>query len=336
MKDISDFFSVIITLHEKIRDEIVASCERTSVEVLSSIAKDEDGDTIYAVDKISEELLVEFFEREVAVHTPIVLIAEGLESGQIILPRGADEKDARWRVIVDPIDGTRGLMFQKRSAWILTGIAPNKGGETNLADIELAVQTEIPLVKQHLADILWAQRGKGAQAIRYNRLSGEKHPLPLKPARAATIAHGFASISRFIPGVGVEATEIYEEIVRKALGEVQIGKAQCFEDQYICTGGQLYELMIGHDRFIADLRPLFEKSLEKRGLRLGLCCHPYDLCTELIARELGVIVTDEAGAQLKSRLAVEPDAAWVGYANKEIQNQIEPLLQAELKNRQLI
>ena len=160
--------------------------------------------------------------------------------------------------------------------------------------------------------------------------------LPINPSKSPTIAHGFASMSRFIPGVGVEATEIYEEIVRGALGNVQVGKAQCFEDQYICTGGQLHGLMAGHDRFIADLRPLFEKSLVKRGLRLGLCCHPYDLCTELIARELGVIVTDEHGEQLKARLAVEPDVSWVGYANEEIRKQIEPLLQAELKTRDLL
>lgn len=336
MKEISEFLPVIKTLHEKIRDAVVASCELSSVEILSSIAREEEGDTIYAVDKISEELLIEFFEKEIAVHTPIILIAEGLESGQIVLPHGARDEDAKWRVIVDPIDGTRGLMFQKRSAWILTGIAPNKGVETNLADIGLAVQTEIPLVKQHLSDVLWAEKGKGARAERYNRLTGEKTPLPLKPAKAKTIAHGFASISRFIPGVGIEATEIYEEIVRRALGDVQAGKAQCFEDQYISSGGQLYELMVGHDRFVADLRPLFEKSLGRRGLRLGLCCHPYDLCTELIARELGVIVTDESGEQLKTRLAVEPDAAWIGYANEQIQAQIEPLLQSELRNRQFV
>ena len=55
----------------------------------------------------------------------------------------------------------------------------------------------------------------------------------------------------------------------------------------------------------------------------------------MIARELGLIITDENGEQLKSRLAVEPDAAWIGYANKEIRAQIEPLLQESLKKREL-
>ena len=108
-----------------------------------------------------------------------------------MLPRGAKEQDAQWRILADPIDGTRCLMYQKRSAWILTGIAPNRGESTSLADVELAVQTEIPLVKQHLCDSLWAQRGSGAFAERYNRLTGERTPLPLHPSTASGITDGF-------------------------------------------------------------------------------------------------------------------------------------------------
>ena len=140
-------------LHELIRAAVVEACERSAVEALSEVEREEEGDTIYAVDRVSEELIVEFFEREVASSAPIVLIAEGLEPGGVVLPRGTLEADAVFRVIVDPIDGTRGLMYQKRSGWILTGVARNRGAATSLADIELAVQTEIPLVKQHLSDV---------------------------------------------------------------------------------------------------------------------------------------------------------------------------------------
>jgi hypothetical protein len=264
-----------------------------------------------------------------------VLIAEGIPGGQLILPREATEAEALWRVIVDPIDGTRGLMYQKRGAWILTGVAPNRGPETSLQDIELAVQTEIPLVKQHLADTLWAVRGKGPQAERFNRLTGDSSPLPLRPSTARTIAHGFATVARFFPGAREELAAIDEEIVTAALGPIRPGKAHCFEDQYICSGGQLYELMVGHDRFVADLRPLMETVMARRGLALGLCSHPYDLCTELIARELGVIVTDPAGGPLQAPLNVDTDVAWVGYANEHIRVQMEPLLQAALRKRGL-
>jgi hypothetical protein len=98
----------------------------------------------------------------------------------------------------------------------------------------------------------------------------------------------------------------------------------------------LYELMAGHDRFVADLRPLMEQVLAQRGLALGICCHPYDVCTELIARELGVVVTDEVGRPLIAPLDVASEVTWVGYANESIRQQIEPHLQAALHKRGLI
>jgi hypothetical protein len=336
MKEIHQLFEPLKNLHETIRRRVVETCENSSLNQLSEIVADDEGDTIFAVDRVSEEILIEFFEREIASKVPIVLIAEGLASGKLVLPRGSDEKDAVWRIIVDPIDGTRGLMYQKRSAWILTGIAPNRGENTNLSDIEFAIQTEIPLVKQHLSDTIWAFRGAGARGERFNRLTEETFDLPLKPSKSPTIAQGFAMISRFFPGVRDILAEIDEEIVRDALGLPTLGKAQCFEDQDISTGGQLYELIAGHDRFVADLRPLMQSIMNDRGLDLSICCHPYDLCTELVARESGVIVTDENGQAPQYLLDNEIDVTWIGYANEQIRRQIEPLLQKALKKRGLL
>jgi fructose-1,6-bisphosphatase/inositol monophosphatase family enzyme len=333
--DLAQLLPLIRKLHETIRDGVVETCEHSATATLAAVAREEEGDTIYAVDRVGEDLLIDFCEREIASLFPTVLIAEGLPDGKIILPRGTLEAEAVLRIIVDPIDGTRGLMYQKRSAWILTGVARNRGEETNLSDIEVAVQTEIPLVKQHLSDCLWAMRGQGAHAERFNRLSGERTQINLQPSREPTIAHGYAEVVRFFPGAREELAAIDEEIVLGALGPTQPGKAHCFEDQYASTGGQLYELLSGHDRFIADLRPLMQKALNNRGLVLGICCHPYDLCTELIAREAGVVVTDIHGKPLQARLAVEPDVAWTGYANAAVREQIEPLLRHALSRRNL-
>ncbi|HEX3250451.1 MAG TPA: hypothetical protein VHS05_13555 [Pyrinomonadaceae bacterium] len=336
MLELEALLPLIRKLHETIRDGVVEACERSATATLAAVAREEEGDTIYAVDRVGEDLLIDFFEREIATQYPVVLIAEGLSNGKVVLPRDTSESEAVLRIIVDPIDGTRGLMYQKRSAWILTGVARNHGEQTNLSDIELAVQTEIPLIKQHLSDCLWAMRGQGAHAERYNRLTGERSNLRLQPSRESTIAHGYSGIARFFPGAREELAAIDEEIVLGALGPTQPGKAHCFEDQYASTGGQLYELMSGHDRFIADLRPLMQKTLAARGLALGICCHPYDLCTELIAREAGVLVTDIHGNALGARLAVEPDVAWTGYANAQIRDQIEPLLRNALVRRKLL
>jgi fructose-1,6-bisphosphatase/inositol monophosphatase family enzyme len=299
---------------------VVAACERQSVAQLSGVDREDASDTIYFIDVVGENTVSEMFE-ELRRKQEFVLIGEGLEQDS------QRETAASWRIIVDPIDGTRGLMYQKRGAWILTGVAPNRGISTSVKDIVLAVQTEIPLVKQHLCDQLWAIRGEGAKAERMNRITGERTVFHPRPSQADTIAHGFATISRFFPGARDELAAIDEEIVRSALGPVPQGRAQCFEDQYISTGGQLYELMMGHDRFVADIRPL---------MRIGMCCHPYDICTVLIAEEAGIIITDAAGQSLQAPLDVKTDVSWVGYANGLIRTQIEPLLQAAFRKRGLI
>lgn len=336
MNDIRTLFEPIMRLHAMVRETVVAECESASVDQLSEIVADGEGDTIFSIDRVSEETVIEFFETEIVSTTPIVLIAEGIDEGKVILPRGADESEAVWRIIIDPIDGTRGLMYQKRSAWILTGVAPNRGADTSLRDIEFAIQTEIPLVKQYLSDTIWAYRGEGARAERFNRLTGESIPISMKPSGANSIEQGFAMISRFFPGARDVLAAIDEDIVREVLGKPREGKAQCFEDQYISTGGQLYELMAGHDRFVGELRPLMRGVMADRDLDLSICCHPYDLCTELIARELGVEITGVDGELLDAPLSADADVSWIGYANERIRQQIEPALRASLISRGLI
>lgn len=343
IRDRERLLAQLRALHDEIRAAVVDQAERYAIEALATVVEDEtpDGDTIFAIDRVSEERLVAYFEREIAPTRSLVLIAEGLPDsghgdGVLVLPRGVSPDDAEVRILVDPIDGTRPYMYQKRSAWILTGVAPNRGPATRLRDIELAVQTEIPLVKQHLSDALWAVRGEGVHAERYNRLTGARAPLVARPSAAPTIAQGFASISRFFPGVREELAAIDEEVAFGALGPVQRGKTHCWEDQYICTGGQFYELIAGHDRFIADLRPLMEPLLARRGLALGICVHPYDVASALVAEEAGVLLTDALGNPLDAPLSVAGDVAWAGYANAAIRAQIEPLLLRALARRGLI
>jgi hypothetical protein len=47
-------------------------------------------------------------------------------------------------------------------------------------------------------------------------------------------------------------------------------------------------------------------------------------------------VTDERGEQLRSPLRVEPDVAWVGYANENVRREIEPRLREALARRGLL
>jgi fructose-1,6-bisphosphatase/inositol monophosphatase family enzyme len=227
MSDSAWLLDSIRSIHEEIRNAVVAACEQSPAADLSRVVEDGDGDgdTIYAVDRISEEILVDLFERKIAARTSIVLIAEGLSGGKIVLPRGTREVDATWRVIADPIDGTRCLMYQKRSGWILTGVAPNLGESTTLADIELAVQTEIPLVKQHLSDTLWAIRGAGSYGERFNRTNGERKPFQAHPSTASQLEHKYCSVSLFFSGGRDVLAAIDDDISFAVAGPGRQGKA---------------------------------------------------------------------------------------------------------------
>ena len=329
MTDPRRLLPAILALHDRIRASVVNAFAGQQRDDLAGVAHDDEGDTIYAVDRVSEAVLVEGLSK-IASDEPLVLVAEGLPAGGLTLPQGTPDAECRWRLLVDPIDGTRGLMYQKRPAWILTGVAPNHGPTTRLRDIVLAVQTEIPLVKQHLCDQLWAIRAGGIEARRVDRLTGQSVPLTLRPSQATTLAHGFSSVSRFFPGARDVLAAIDDEIVADVMGVATAGKAACFEDQYLSTGGQLYELMAGHDRFIADIRPVLTPLLESRGLPRPLCCHPYDLCSMLVAEEAGVTLTGAYGAALDAPFDIHADVSWVGYANAGLRACVEPALHAAL------
>jgi fructose-1,6-bisphosphatase/inositol monophosphatase family enzyme len=328
----SDFLDPVRRLHDAVRAQVLAACEEQDAIELARVAHEGPGDITYAVDRISETALVEWFSREIASDEPMILIGEGLPNGRVVLPNGTRETDARWRIIVDPIDGTRGLMYQKRPAFILTGIAPNRGESTTLADIELAVQTEIPLVKQHLCDQLWATRGGGADGQRINRLTNASQPLKIQPSTSADLRHGFATVCRFFPG-GRDVLAGLDDALCDRLAPRSAGKAVVYEDQYACTSGQLYGLAMGQDRFVADLRPLVQDLNARRGGMPSHCCHPYDLCTALIAEEVGVVVTTPTGEPLRAPLDVESDVAWVGYANGRLRSHVEPVLQELVQER---
>ena len=140
-------------------------------------------------------------------------------------------------------------------------------------------------------------------------------------------------MSNFFPGSKVLASQLMERIIETTLGQLRPGSADVFDDQYISTGGQMVELMLGHDRFCCDLRPLFYEFLARSTGRTvrGVECHPYDVAGALVAREAGVILTDGFGNFLDCFLNVEQGMHWCGYANESLQKTIQPVIMGWLK-----
>ena len=319
-------------LHDAMRDTLLhhlraeENASDTSAQAaLAGVADVRGGDTIYTIDAHSEDILFAFCETWAKENGPFVLISEGIEGdGWRVFPGNADETEATFLMMVDPIDGTRNIMYNKRAAWILSGIAPNRGrGKTTLADIACAVMTEVPTTRHLFSDQLWAASGSGAHREACNVLTNERKMLPLRPSKSADLSHGFASLVKFFPPAKGAIAQFEEKLLALVAPDGGNENPLVFDDQYISTGGQLYEILVGHDRFLADLRPVFFDAL---GLPKKLVCHPYDICVEIIAREAGVIVTDENDAPLSALLDIRANVAWAGYANAALHTLIAPRL----------
>jgi fructose-1,6-bisphosphatase/inositol monophosphatase family enzyme len=318
-------------------DKVHSSLLQQSTEELSAISEVGEDDTIYQIDKDVEEIIVPLLEAKAALLGGIVLIAEGIGSleNPVLLPTGMTEEKAALRIICDPIDGTRGIMYDKRSAFFLAGAAPNKGRKTCLQDIEVAVMTELPTSKAYQSDTFYAIRGKGATGFSRNIFTGHIKPKVPSPSKASTLIGGFGQIARFFPPAKQILAAMEDELIEKISTGMQ-GSTIVFEDQYISSGGQLFEILTGHDRFVAELREGLYARLKREGKAGGHCCHPYDLCAHLIGVEAGVIITGRDGKELNALLDTYSPVDWIAYANTSIKNEIEPVLRELMKKYQII
>ncbi len=327
MKNYHEIQSRLIRVGERVQEHVLAELRKQSAEALSAVAFHSAADTIYEIDRSVEEVLLPALREELEPLISFALVCEGVNDEQpLAFPADKPLDECELRIIIDPIDGTRPIMYNKRSAWILIGVAENRGEATTLADIELAVQVELPTTRAAVADTLWAIRGQGAFGETVDLKSGTRVGFRPKPSRAASIRGGFAMLASFFPiGKDVLAS-IEENLALELFGDLATNKTALFNDQYLSTGGQLYELMMGHDRMIADIRSVLYEKLEREGKPTGHSCHPYDLCTALIAQEAGVIVTNGRGNKIDFPMNTTADISWIGYANPTIQTEVEAVL----------
>lgn len=307
----------------------VATAVRSGQDLSTPVAQ-EGGDTVFAIDRHVEPVIEREIESWPPEYKPLLLIAEGFgDDGRRVF--GPADQPLRYRLLVDPIDGTRGLMYDKRSAWFLAAVAVDGGEVTRLSDSFAAAMVELPTSKQGWCDSYTAVAGEPAEGRRSRIETGDWHRLPPRPSTSADLRIGFGHVSNFFPGTKILAAELMERIAAETLGPALPGQALIFDDQYICSGGQMAELIAGHDRFCCDLRPLFYDILARSsGVIRGLECHPYDVAGLLVAKQAGVVITDAFGAPLDCPLDVRTGVHWCGFANPSIARQALPVIRAWL------
>lgn len=305
--------------------KILAQRTQQTTESLAALSEETAADFIYAIDAIADQAILDWFAANWPAKWPVEIIMEGLdESKPLIYPKEFTQSDTQYKCIIDPIDGTRGIMYDKRPAWILTGLAPQRGDNTCITDIFLSVMTEIPTTRQWRADQVSAITGKGVEAHAIEiRNEFQSQPIELSPSQADTVDHAFATIARYFPLGSTLLSEIEEALWREHMPNQTGDIPTIFNDHYISTGGQFYEMLAGHDRFLADLRPLVHKKL---GIDSSLACHPYDICCARILLEAGCILETPQGQPIKAPLDTTTPVTWVAYANTKLAEKIRPSL----------
>jgi len=314
-------------LQDSIRDALIAARSTVAAQGFAEIAAQTSADTIYQIDRVSEEAITRWFESNWPQDEPVQLEMEGLPDGEVVcFPSGTRVEDTRWKCLLDPIDGTRGLMYDKRSAWSLAALAPQRGQETGLRDIVVAAMTELPTSKAGLGDQVSGVRGCGRAGLVCQRIdlsSGERTSWAPSPSKARDFKHGFAGWARFFPEGKSLLARVEEELWDELYGLGSTVSPLIFDDQYICSGGQFFEILVGHDRMQGDLRPL---AYAKLGFDSVLVCHPYDVCTGFLLQEAGGILESPDGTPLDAPLDTTSSVSWMAYANEELALQVRPIL----------
>ncbi|MSR61457.1 MAG: hypothetical protein EXS08_03270 [Planctomycetes bacterium] len=284
------------------------------------------GDVTFGLD-LPSEARIEEWQREQARREPLSVLTE--DAGWRHLgpdgrggARALDGFDHGGpRIAIDPVDGTRNLMADLRSAWSVVAFAPSGSTQPRLAECSGGIVSEIP----------------GTLAARYRRFvsDGERCALTLHALEGGAALrtqalrvdaddrpdHGYFPFFRYEPAQRPLIARLEADFFARLVREEGAEARAIYDDQYISSAGQLMLLALGRYRMLVDPR-----ELVRRRFRLhGVTSKPYDLAGAVVcARAAGVIVTAAEGGALDFPIDATTPVGWAGYANAATQRRLEP------------
>lgn len=263
------------------------------------VVRTEGGDDVFGVDARAEEVLVAGLAG-LGARWPGTAVVEGHDH-----PLPVGDPDGPWRYLVDPVDGTRGLLAGKRSAWVLLGAGRHAA---TLEDLEVGALVEIPTRRAAVGLVAWAAAGGPALAVD-DDLAGRGLPpdaVVLRP-EGGDLARRFVTTVRLAPG---SHGPIGEWADRHLAG------LEVYDDLAPCSGGYLAGLAAGNDAAVFDPRPLLVPG--------HLAAHPYDLAGLVVTRAAGAVVEALPPGPLDVPLDCTTPVAWAGYADAEVARRLRP------------
>jgi myo-inositol-1(or 4)-monophosphatase len=257
------------------------------------------GDVTFAIDEEAESFMEEFL----ADNAPGFAFYS--EDRGLVEPAGGD---ARWVLVVDPIDGTRPAMAGFEAACVSVALAELARGEPTMGDVVAGCIVELKSGRA-----FYAERGGGldpAPSLSANRDLGRMfwaYGLRGRPMRAIAEVIGELIDASSVGGGTFDLGSATYDMTRIATGQL---------DAYVEPG----------PRMVADV-PGMRERFEQVGGGAVLNNSPYDLAAAaLCVEEAGAVVSDAYGAPLAERPLLGSGAEFqiscVAAANADLHRQI--------------
>jgi fructose-1,6-bisphosphatase/inositol monophosphatase family enzyme len=284
------------------------------------------GDVTYAIDERTE-LAVDRWFREAAREAPVSLLTEdsgwrhlgpGPGGGTVELPGFGHGGP---RIALDPIDGTRNLMADLRSAWTLVSFAPAGPGEPRLSDLVGGFLAEIPPSNAATYRVLTASAGS-CELAEHDLAGGTRlRARRLRVDPTARVERGYFPFFRYEPAHRPALARLERAFFERLARHEGTDPRAVYDDQYISSAGQLALLALGTYRMVVDARAL----VARRAGVSAVTSKPYDVAGAILcARAAGAVVTAADGSELDFPLDATTPVDFVGYANAATRERLEP------------
>jgi fructose-1,6-bisphosphatase/inositol monophosphatase family enzyme len=284
------------------------------------------GDITFGLDLPSEHLLTEWLH-DAARSSPLSVLTEDTgwrhmgpgPGGDAVALDGFDHGGPR--IAFDPVDGTRNLMSDLRSAWTVVSFAPPGTGVPRMADLSGGIVAELPDSRARIRRRLSAERGGACHVETHDLVTDERLSDGTLVADDDDRAdNGYFPFFRYMadlrPAIADLEARFFERLEREENADVR----SCYDDQYITSAGHLVLLAMGTYRFVVDARAFLA---ERRG-RPTITSKPYDLAGAVICAEAaGCAMTAPHGGPLDFPIDTRTPVSYVGYANAATRARLE-------------
>ncbi len=310
----STCFKMYVSALKKLRDS------QKSLDNLSEVKEKNSNDYAYAVDVIVDQFYKPYLDDLYKRNEQINILSE-YYSYPI-------RNDAKYFVLIDPVDGSRELMRDERAAWLIFAYGKWKGKETKLKDIQGVILGRLPPSREHIYEFIMTSETTEPLVYKFDltTLGGrnienleEWEVKKLKNRGLNDIYHSHICFVAPFPPYKYVA-----EIADKFWNAV--GDKVIFNEQYLTTAGQMLAMLEGKISLIVDIR----KSIKNRYDVDMLCAHPYDIPAAYLLKKLNAVVTgndlDEKSFWNQPLIPLNTDIGYIAFPNREMFNRYAEIL----------